>query len=319
MSAFSFLFALGDFFLLRKAEGTVRAYTEPQRAAVSAHQVAGERRRRAAARLVDPLPSALLLRASILSYLRASALAGDARLSDQALSPTGLAERLPPVRPDSLGPRSAEDTARVLAAVRSSDPLYFDRLDREELERVRAALERSARALRGATESRSLTYLKGERFGRIAGTLLLVGFLAYRAVTQTLWPDLAYEKPVLASSLAYGDPARLVNGDVGTSYAVGTASQDSPWLAVDLQGVYAIDTIRIYNRVDGWFDEALPLVVRTSIDGVVWDDIARRDTTFGYAPPWTVEPRHRRARFVRVQSLGKCIFALSALKVFGKK
>ena len=74
----------------------------------------------------------------------------------------------------------------------------------------------------------------------------------------------------------------------------------------------------MHNRVDGWFDDCLPLVVEVSRDGNKWDEVARRDRHFDANPPWVVEAGGRGARFVRLRVAHHGSLALSEVEVYGK-
>jgi hypothetical protein len=321
MTAFAPLAAVGEFFLLRNAARTVRAYGPAQRDRMARHHAAGDRRFRSGRRLIDPGPAALLLREAILCYLRASAIALAPDAPDDALTPEALGRDVPAVPADPVAPHVAEDSDRVRRAIGSADPLFFDSLDRDELELTRSALDRAASMLRGAAEVRSTAHLRGTRFGRVAGCVLLVAAAAYHVARWRFWPDLAYHKPVTASSVsALPDLHGLVDGDLGkTSFGGATRVESNPWISIDLQAIFKISTVRVYNRVDGWFDDNLPLVLQISVDGTRWEDVGRRDTTFGHAPPWTVDLPRRPARFVRVHGDGPMAIVLTEIEVFGGK
>jgi hypothetical protein len=146
----------------------------------------------------------------------------------------------------------------------------------------------------------------------------LFAVAAYHVARATLRPDVALGKPVTFSTYFGGKPEALVDGDIGTSYAIATTIQDNAWLAVDLQKPFKISEVDVYNRVDGWFDDSLPLVAETSLDGARWDVVARRDTTFAAAPPWRVLLDSKWGRFVRIRSLGRAAFALSEVAVYAR-
>jgi hypothetical protein len=312
---------VGEFFLLGAAEVQVRRRRPEQQVRIEAHLAAGDRRVRVARRVDDPLAASLLMREAALAYLRASAIADEARAEDDPFALETLARRVGHVPSDPVAPEPERDRERVRAAIRSSDPLYFDSLDGPELDKTRAALDRALSTLRERVGARSLAAVYGARYGRMAGVALLLGFILFRFVRTTLWPDLAAGKPVSASSILPGSPDGhdLVEGGMGTSYAIATATQDAPWVSVDLMRVYKITQIDVYNRVDGWFDDDLPLVLQTSVDGGTWDDVARRDTTFGHDPPWTVRLERKPARYVRVHGVGRIYVALSRLRVYGTR
>ncbi len=49
---------------------------------------------------------------------------------------------------------------------------------------------------------------------------------------------------------------------------------------IDLEKPYAISSMRIFNRGDGWFDDGLPLVVEVSMNGIQFTEVARRTTHY---------------------------------------
>jgi hypothetical protein len=313
MAVSSFFAPIGEFFLLRRAEAVARGYSPAQRERVVAHRCAGDRRARAARRSGDPVSSAVLYREALLFYARA-----DEALGDGASRVDALALRLPPPPADAVDPAPAADAARVQSAVAASDPLYFDELEDEELGRVVAAFERAIPGARGLVETRSLLHIRAARIGRAAACLFLCAVAAFHLVDAKLRPNVALGKPVTISSFFGGKPAALVDGDIGTSYAIATAGQENAWLCVDLQRPYRLREVDVFNRVDGWFDDALPLVLETSADGVAWEVIARRDTTFSASPPWRSRFDGPVARFVRIRSLTRTALALSELAVYAR-
>jgi hypothetical protein len=313
MAVSSFFAPIGEFFLLRRAEAAARGYSPAQRERVVAHRRAGDRRASAARRSGDPVSSAILFREALLCYARA-----DDALGDAASRTDALALRLPPPPADTVEPAAAADAARVRSAVAASDPLYFDELEDEELGRVVAAFERTIPSARRLVETRSLLHIRATRIGRAAACLFLCAVAAFHLVDARLRPNVALGKPVAISSFFGGKPEALVDGDIGTSYAIATALEDNAWLGVDLQRPYRISEVDVFNRVDGWFDDALPLVLETSTDGVAWAVIARRDATFSASPPWRSRFDGTVARFVRIRSLTRTRLALSELAVYGR-
>lgn len=305
-----------EFFTLRRAERTVRAYVPAQSARVRRHVQAAERRLRAGRRVTDAAAAAVLLREAVLQYLVAMEVARD------AAAPEGATAPLPPLPPDPARPRAdPSDDARVRAAIASRDPLYFDGLAEEGVERARWALDRAGAMLRRNVESRTLVAVRGTRWGRFAAVLVLVLWAAVAFARAKLLPkNIAFGKPVHPSSLAENPPSgqELVDGETGASFGVKTREEDSPNVVIDLQGIYWIDTIKVHNRVEGWFDDCLPLVVELSRDGTKWDEIARRDRHFDANPPWVVEGGGRGARYVRLRVARHGYLALSEVEVYGK-
>jgi hypothetical protein len=313
------LFAsIGEFFLLRDAEARARSATAAQHARVAAHVEAGDRRARAARRAADPVTAAILYREALLAYARADAASAEdfARAADD-LPPDALAARVPAVPPDVVDP-APDDTERVRRALVSRDPLYFDALGDAELARITGAFDRALAPARRRLEPRTVLHLRATRIGRIAGCAFLVTVALAHAVLEHLHPDIAFGKPVRVSSLAAGKPEALVDGDIGTSFAVATMKQDDAWVAVDLRAVHALTRIVVRNRVDGYFDNSLPLALETSTDGAHWDLVARRDTTFAAVPPWSVDLSHKPARFVRVRTLTQADLVLTEIEVYDR-
>jgi hypothetical protein len=95
--------------------------------------------------------------------------------------------------------------------------------------------------------------------------------------------------------------------------------EESPNVVIDLLDTYRIQRVKVHNRLDGWYDDCLPLVVELSTDGKTYADLARRDDHFDSDPPWIVEAGGQPARYVRVRVARKSYLALSEVEVFGRK
>ncbi|HEX8796591.1 MAG TPA: discoidin domain-containing protein [Polyangiaceae bacterium] len=308
---------LAEFFTLRRAERTVRAYAPTQSERVRKHVHAADRRLRAGRRVTDAAAAAVLLREAVLQYLIAMEAARD------ATAPEGAAASLPSLPPDPARPKAdPSDDARVRAAIASRDPLYFDGLSTEDVDRTRWAIDRAGAMLRLRIESRTLVAVRGTRWGRVAAVVVLVLWAAAAFARAKLLPkNIALGKPVHPSSLASSVPSgpELVDGETGASYGFKTREEDNPSVVIDLESPYWIDTIKVHNRVDGWFDDCLPLVVELSRDGNKWEEIARRDRHFDANPPWVIEAGGRGARFVRLHVARRSELALSEVEVYGKR
>jgi hypothetical protein len=189
----------------------------------------------------------------------------------------------------------------VRAALGAGSPLYFDDLPAEDAALARSALERAASMLSRRVEARSVANVRGTRWGRWAALALVVAYVLLVALRAKLWPkNIARGKQVRASSSSSGDGHELVD-------------------VIDLGREYRVDRIAVYNRVDGWFDDCLPLVVELSVDGARYKEIARQDQHFGTAPPWTVDGRREAARYVRLRVARRGYLALSEVEVFGRE
>jgi hypothetical protein len=315
--------ALGEFVLLRTAERTVRAYAPEQESTVRAHAAAARRRLAAGRRTWDAIAASALLLDAVRHLLIASKVAADAAVDEASLTAKDLADAMPPLPPEPSASRltvAASDDERVRAAVASSDALYLDRLDPAEGARTRIALERAASMLRRRVEARSAVNIRGTRWGRVAGLALLVVYLGVTAARAVFLPkNVALGKPVHPSSSRHGDGKELVDGELATVPGVFTNVEEAPSAVIDLMDVYALDEVRVHNRLDQAFDDCLPLAVEVSTDGSSYREIGRRDAHFAADPPWVVAGNHVPARYVRVKVLHRGYLALSEVEVFGKK
>jgi hypothetical protein len=320
MGAAAILRPVQEFFLLRERERTVAAYTPAQHRRVAELRVAADERLAASRRLPSPVAACLVLREAVVLLGRARAAARDASLDDEALARLDVADEVPPLPPDPFdGTAGAEQ--RVRDALRANDRLYVDRLEPGARERLRAALDAAARAMRGSVEARCRVHLRALRYGRLGAVLVALLYAAWLFAHRNAPVNVAVGKPVRVSSYMANPPDghELVDGRPGFSYAVHTNVEDSPNVVVDLQGEYAIDHVAVYNRADGWWDDCLPLAVEISRDGRNFDPLGRRDEHVGFDKPWVVEGWGRVARYVRVRVLRRSYLTLRKLEVYGKK
>jgi hypothetical protein len=309
-----------SFFLLDNARRTIAAYTPDQHARVAQLKAAGDARLAAGRRTPMSIASCLLLRDAVAIFARARAAARDASLDDAALAGLDCASEVTPLSPDPLDGREG-DAQRVREALVASDPLYFDRLEPAALARLRIALERSARALRGGVEARSLLHVKALRWGRIAAVVVVAMYGLWLLARTRLPRNVAVGKPVKLSSYRVNPPDghELATGRPGYTYSAHTNVEDSPNIVIDLQGEYRIDRVEVYNRADGWWDDCLPLVIELSRDGASYTELGRRETHFGFDDPWVTGGGGKVARFVRARVARRSYLALRRLAVFGKK
>jgi hypothetical protein len=310
-----------EFFTQRRAEQVVRAYSPGQQARVGELVRAGSTRMLAGRRTAHPVAACLLMRDGVVCLLRAAEVARDPSLGDaepaahELLSPTLPAE--------AARPRAApSDEARVREALASRDPLYFDRLGPEDVERTRWALDRAGSVVRRRIESRSLVHVRATRWGRLAAVaVVLLWALVALGRAKFLPRNIALGKPFHPSSQKATPPGgqTIVDGDTGTSVGMHTTVEDNPNVVIDLEAPYWISTVKVYNRVDGWFDDCLPLVLELSTDDKTFSEVARRETHFGTSPPWIVDVGGRPGRYVRLRVPRHGYLALSEVEVFGKK
>jgi hypothetical protein len=89
-------------------------------------------------------------------------------------------------------------------------------------------------------------------------------------------------------------------------------------VSVDLQRVYVINKIKVYNRTDGWFDQGLPLTLQLSVNGTDFVDIGKLTTTFSQTAPWTIKVANKLGRWVRINGGAGKYLALAELEVFAE-
>jgi hypothetical protein len=320
VTALSFLAPLREFLLLEQAERVAESYTADKRARVLALRGAALERLVAARRVTSNVAACTLGRDAV-SMLARARVAADAQFGDRDLAWPGAVAFVPDLEPDP-NDGAVGDADRVRDALVENDPLYLDRLEREDVARLRVALGRAANALLGRLEARRPARIRAARWGRLAALGLVALVAGSVALRRSIGPvNIAVGKPVHASSYYPNSPVgrELVDGRPGFSYALATGIEDSPTVVIDLQGDYVIDRIAVYNRSDGWWDECLPLVVELSRDGTTYTEIGRRDEVFGFNDPWTIVAPGRTARTVRLRLARHGFLALGRVEIFGKK
>jgi hypothetical protein len=293
----------------------------PDARAIAARYVAGaDLRLREAGAIFSatrPVLAAALVRDAILLLLRA-AFAGEERTVEAG---AGSAPSLAEVHL-AAGRTESPDGGLVRAALRATDPLFFDSLDDEDLARTYDALAGEAAWLRTWVDLRSPEYVAATRWGRLAAVLVVVGYAVYAAVAARFpTPNLALHKPVRLSTQQAGapDPSELVDGKKGGTYGAHTqvGASTPPWAIIDLGAEKRIRRIVVYNRGDSNFDDGLPYNIDVSQDGDTFRTVATRTEPFGLggilSPPWTAKVRER-ARYVRIRA--KDYIALSEVEVF---
>ncbi len=323
-AAVAYLAPVREWFLLEQAELTSRAHSAEQQTLIAAHVRAAETRIRAARKIGDAIVASEVLRLAVLHLIRAGEVE-DRIIDDRySLTPADISRAailalLP--REDALPDTDGADLDRARSVILSHDPLYLDRLAPEALEETRSALERTASLLRGKVEPRTVTNVRATRLGRLAAVAVVLAYILVRAAMVAFVPrNVALNKPVVASSYKINPPDghELVDGVPIKSFGIHTNAEDSPRVTIDLLKTYAITTIKVYNRGDGWYDDCLPLVVELSTDGQNYDPVGRQQTHFGQDPPWVIDGKKHRARYVRLRVDRRSYLALSEVEVFGK-
>lgn len=291
-----------EFFLLEKARA--RAGAGESIVAEPSLLEAANRRRRAAEELVGPSTAV----AALVLYRDALRFVARARAGGE----DAIAKSL-----DALGERRSKPLREALEALRSDDPLAFDRLSEPEVALLRENVDDLFAWLDGTLRTRSIRELRIMRALRLAGAALavvLVGRLAFKAIFVPR--NQALHKPVFASSRYEGtpEPAALTDGD-RRKLGVHTIVENEPWVRVDLASTYKVKTIRVYNRTDCCVDEILPLIVEVGTENDPAPFIAERSETFEV---WEIDVGGHPASTVKIHSRRKSYIALAEVEVLGE-
>ncbi|HSQ67042.1 MAG TPA: discoidin domain-containing protein [Polyangiaceae bacterium] len=167
-------------------------------------------------------------------------------------------------------------------------------------------------------ESRTVAEIYGLRIGRALAIALAVAWLGTSWVrTHYLAHNVALHKPVTTSGLKVSPPtgAEVVDGKTRGTFGVHTSDSPQAFVSIDLERVYHVQRVRIFNRGDGWFDDVLPLTLEVSRDGRYFDPVAQRTVHFDV---WTVDLGGRDARWVRVTRNNGYI-ALNEIEVYARQ
>jgi hypothetical protein len=316
-----------DRFLLEDVERQVRSRLPEQQAVVRRYHRAAARRAADADELADlrsMASSMVLYRDAVRLFIAAAVTAHDIAADPRALladtdSPwealAGLWRRKVIAEP----PREVEVARKILDA--EHEPLAFDQLAPEQLLAQWTTMKQAAAWLRGLVEPRTLRRIRAERVLRVSMLGIVTAAVLTLGTRNLVVPtNLALHRPVSISarhpsSTAPEDNSGLVNGLIESNYGVHT-KLGGGWVVVDLQDIYELSKIKIFNRADAWFDSVLPMRLELSENSREWKEVARRTTTFTASSPWVFEAQGVRARYVRLAS--DTYVALTEVEVFGK-
>ena len=138
--------------------------------------------------------------------------------------------------------------------------------------------------------------------------------------------NLALNKPTAQSSVyhpeEYGyDPYGACNGKKTGEFGFHTIKEDQPWWQIDLQGVYQLSEIKIYNRINTCKERACTLNVLLSQDALNWELCYsnEQENIFGGidGKPLIVNLLHKLARFVRLQLRENESLHLDEVEIYG--
>lgn len=150
----------------------------------------------------------------------------------------------------------------------------------------------------------------------IAGLLASVVAIASYVVRPK---NIALHKHATGPSVAFdAPPSGAVNGRIYENFGYHSDHDPSPWLRIDLGGVYDITRIRVFGRHDCCFSQSIPMVVELSKDGSDFTTLAERTQPFDQIDPWEIVPdQPARARYVQVRKTSKGLLVLAEVEVYG--
>jgi hypothetical protein len=215
---------------------------------------------------------------------------------------------LPAAHVETLVALPRADRVATLSALTPDGREAFARSLRQLRDALIAPLEQDASRVAWALAAR------WSRIGAVVVLVTLVAVLSASWISRRTHPNLAYHRPVAASSLnGYGpDAARLVDG-ITDEIGFHTNGGDQQWVVIDLGEVRAFDKIVVYNRPGCCADRAVPLTVEVSEDNLSYTPIAGRMEVFD---KWTVDNLRARGRYVRLKNHPPNYFHLAEVEIY---
>ncbi len=112
-------------------------------------------------------------------------------------------------------------------------------------------------------------------------------------------------------------PASGVDGKLGSPFH--TDNEQSPWWQVDLGRSYALQEVRVFNRMDCCGERARSLMLLLSDDGRNWQNVySNQGRDFGGKDnPLKINLAGRQARYVRIQLEQPNYLHLEEVEVYG--
>jgi hypothetical protein len=262
----------------------------------------------------------LLLDCTTLEWLvrahlaRAGGWAGAAQLGEQDwTSVQHLAHlepawsQFPAVHLSTLMAALRADRVGTLTSLSDPDRDSFAVCVRKLAQDLMAPLEHEANRLGWAL------FARWSRMALAAALLVMAVACVATWVSTKISPNLAYHRPVTASSLnGYGpDASRLVDG-ITDKIGFHTDGGDQQWVVIDLGEVKKLGRIVVYNRPDCCREQTVPLKVEVSNDNKDFRKIAERAEVFD---KWTAK-LDAEGRYVRLKNTPPKFFHLAEVEIY---
>jgi len=199
------------------------------------------------------------------------------------------AERRPETLLSGIEPESVE---AVRLSLIDASPDSLDATD-DDAKKARAFAEALVAVL--DAPRRRVRRLLARRWAAISGLALLLVVLGLVVRARFIvGPNLAAGRPLKTSSRWAGCPSDP--NCVPLMFC--TDNDPGPWVEFDLDRPRRVHRVDVTNRPDCCTDRAVPLVVETSVDHAIWQEVARRDADF---TTWTADFARTTARYVRLR------------------
>jgi 4-amino-4-deoxy-L-arabinose transferase-like glycosyltransferase len=132
--------------------------------------------------------------------------------------------------------------------------------------------------------------------------------------------NLALAATVTASSEYRSSAQGAIDGTRYGQLGFRSRPEPEPWLLLDLGEPQAIERVVAYGRGDCCFDQALPLALEASDDGVNFTPVSTRERVFTLWHPWSVRTPQLTTRFLRLHTLrlGGGELVLPEVEVYGR-
>lgn len=136
--------------------------------------------------------------------------------------------------------------------------------------------------------------------------------------------NIALNKPTKQSSVYNTDNYDIYgacNGQKTGKFGFHTLKEDQPWWQIDLQEIYKLNNIKIYNRVNACAERASTLNILLSEDAVNWELCYANNRNFVFGGidgnPLLVNLYQSKARYIRLQLREQEFFHLDEVEIFG--
>jgi hypothetical protein len=131
-------------------------------------------------------------------------------------------------------------------------------------------------------------------------------------------------KPSKQSTTQGDGKARLANDGIsqtiqkGSAVCTSTEVEDKPWWMVDLESVYGLEKVKLFNRKDACCSNSISnIIIEISPDKTFWKQCYKFEK--GTAGPGMIYnlPCHGNARYLRITSLKRTSLSLCEVEIYG--